>query len=346
MNRRPILCVALLLVSTPCVFADIDAVRQLGLRPNDVSFDNGRIITDAIAAGRINDTLHFPGGIYYHSTPILINRNSIAITGQGFARWNREGVFTVPPTHTLRNGSAVIFIYTGPSDKPAWIISGDGCRIDGINIWRDFYPNKNTTAPQRGGGTAIEFRDWGRHVLTQVGVAGFDVGFHFATSNHNDCNLFESISFNSCRVSVLSREIQASSHDWRGVYINGDGEIVFDVAGGGDWFVRSLVLNEPRLILKGSTGSNTPGFYFDNLKIDNNAAGWRLLELSKGGPLNLHLRGVRGNQATPGERPIVIPKPTFANPPADYQHLDVELWSGGTMWRPKLENVPGPSVRK
>jgi hypothetical protein len=356
------------LVGASVALADIDAVKQLGLRPNDVSFDNGKVITDNVAAGRIKDTLHFPGGIYFHSTPIVLARDSLALTGQGMSRWRRAGAF--------ENTSAVIFVYLGPADQPAWKISGDGITLRGINIWRDFYGAGSTgqgagsraqgagnelllqpeSARRRGtpeptsGTIGIEWTDWGRRDVSACTFAGWDIAWRFAPSNHNDCSTVTHVGFSGCRVCVRGEESQSTAIDWRGIYIHGAGEVVLDLSKGGNYNFDTVAINEPRLLLRlRETSSNTCTYSFTNLKVDNNAAGWRLVQMDKPGPLNLHVRGHIGQRAKMGDAPISLRRPNTRvfKPPADYQVLDIELWgpnpTDSALWRPTLQDVQQPA---
>jgi hypothetical protein len=330
-------------------------VRQLGLRPNDATFDNGKLITEAVAAGRITDTLHFSGGIYYHTTPIVLSRHSLAFTGQGIARWRRAGAF--------ENTAAAIFIYVGPAEQPAWKISGDGISLRGLNIWRDFYGQSGGRRPESGGqalessgpqhsalsppqSIGVEWSDWGQRDVTACSFAGWDIAWRFAPSNHNDCMTVTHTEFNACRVCVRGEESQSTGIDWRGIYIHGAGETVLDLTRGGNYNFDTLVINEPRLILRlRDTSPNTCSYTINNLKIDNNAAGWRLLQMHKPTSLHLRVRGNIGKRATMGPEPIVLrrPNPRAFQTPADYQHLDIELWgpnpSGGAVWRPTGESA-------
>jgi hypothetical protein len=374
MNGRPILCCIACLIFASPVFADIDAVIQLGLRPNDPTFDNGRVITESFAAGKIRDTLHFKGGIYYHTTPIVLSQDSLSLTGQGMSRWRRAGAF--------ENTAAVIFIYLGPAEHPAWKISGDGISLRGLNIWRDFYaegrgrkaeggrtetegsgpqpsalstppPNPQSPAPSPARSVGIEWTDWGKRDVTACSFAGWDIAWRFAPSNHNDCSVFTHIGFSGCRVCVRGEERQSSAIDWRGIYVHGEGETVLDLSMGGNYNFDTLAINEPRLILRlRQTSPNTCTYTINNLKVDNNAAGWRLLQMDKPGPLNLRVRGNIGQRATTGDHPIAIRRPKTAtyNPPTDYHVLNVELWGpnpvGGAVWRPTLEQAYQSAPRR
>jgi hypothetical protein len=310
-----LLTAALWMLPVLPAIADLDAVADLGCRPGDPTFDNGAVITAAIRDGRVNDTVHFPGGVYYHSSTVEVNRDSMAVTGQGMARWRRVGAYKAT--------AAAIFVYTGPAEQPAWRVSGDGVRITGLNIWRDFYDGP------RSGGVGIEFRDWGKHHISHCGFSGFDAGIHFAPSNHCDESVFESMHFNSCKACVLGRENQSSALDWRGVYVYGTGDTVFDLqagnGGGGNYHVSTLAINEPRMIFRLRTGSNTCTYSVQNLKVDNNAAGWRLVDSR--GPLNLTVRGHIGNQAKPADDAILV-RDYMGKP----QIADIKLWWGGKVW--------------
>jgi hypothetical protein len=273
------------------------------------------------------------------------------------SRWRRAGAF--------ENTAAAIFIYLGPAEQPAWKISGDGISLRGLNIWRDFYkeggreqgagrirqdatrpiPQSLTpSTPPRSIG--VEWSDWGQRDVTACSFAGWDTAWRFAPSNHNDCMTVTHVDFNGCRVCVRGEESQSSAIDWRGIYVHGAGETVLDLTKGGNYNFDTLAINEPRLILRlRETSPNTCSYTINNLKVDNNAAGWRLLHMHKPTPIHLRVRGNIGQRATLGERPVVLrrPNPRAFQAPADYQHLDIELWgpnpSGGAVWRPTAESV-------
>jgi hypothetical protein len=331
-------CLASWLLAAAVALADIDAVQELGLRPNAPTFDNGKIITQAIAAGRITDTLHFPGGIYYHTTPIVLARDSLALTGQGISRWRRAGAF--------EKTAAAIFLYRGPAEEPAWKISGHGVALRGLNIWRGFYGAERQ-------GIGVEWSQWGRRDIAHCSFAGWDIDWRLAPSNHNDCTTVTNVAF-SGRVCIRGEESQASGIDFRGIWVNSPGDVFCELignsqtkdrSGGGNWHFSTLVLNEERLLLRLATGANTSSFSIENLKVDNNAAGWRLLEMTKPGPLNLRVRGHIGQRATMGERPIVLGRSTApgARVPDGVHELDIELWgpnpSGQRVWRPSLDDA-------
>jgi hypothetical protein len=316
----------------------LDAVGDLALKPNDRTFDCGQPITELVAAGLVTDELHFPGGIYYHTTPIVLNQDSLALTGQGIARWRRVGAF--------RETAAAIFVYLGPPDKPAWKISGDGVTLLGLNIWSGFYSD-----PWRGVG--IEWSDWGLRDIQACSFCGWDIAWRLASSNHNDNSTVTRVAFNGNRVDIRGEESQASGWDFRGVTVNGRGEVFCELlgvpadrtenSGGGNWFFSSLKLNEPRLLFRLRTSPNTCHYEIHNFKADNNAAGWRVLEMVSPGPLDFRMEGQIGEKAVMGAKPIVIPPAQRPNwtPPENYQHLDVELFGpnpkGGAVWRPTLE---------
>jgi hypothetical protein len=280
----------------------LDAVRDLGLVPNDPAIDNGPALNAALASTR--ETLRIPGGVYYHSTPIRLEHDAVAIEAQGFQRWKRVGA--------LKNTAAAIFVYVGPGDQPAWSITGDGCRLMGINIWGGFYGERKP-------GVGLAVRDWGRHHSGHCGIAGFDVGIAFEGGNHADCSTFTNTTINSCLTSVRCRNRQSSGIVFTGLWIDGSGETVFDYELGGNLTVTGMVLNMPRLVLRAKGASTSCTYIFDGFKADNDAAGWRLADTS--GPMNLFVRGHIGNKATPGDKPLVI-RDYMSQP----QRAVVDLW--------------------
>lgn len=250
----------------------------------------------------------------------------------GIQRWKRKAAVSDKVT---------VLHHTG--DGPAVQMSGDGCYLRGLNIWRCYYGDGS---PLLHTGTGLEVSQWGKHLVRHLGFAGWDTAIQFIPSNHCDESKFDCIHTNSCRITVKCDEPQSSGCKFEELYVYGKGDYVFDLAKGGNYEIGTLVVNEPRTIFRlRETSSNTCTFIVHNLKVDNNAAGWKLLEMVKPGPINLTVRGHIGQQAKMGDRPIVIPDaktPRF-DPPNDYQVLDVELWGPnpnperGALWQPTLE---------
>jgi hypothetical protein len=339
---------------------DLCAVRDLGCVPNDATVDNGAILTAAIRDGRVNDTVHFPGGVYYYSTTIDDNRlRGLSFVGQGLADWCDEG------TARRYAKSATIFVYNGPTDRPdpvvAWRLRGLGHRIQGINIWPGFRPLKGTVwaGPVNGTGLAISRADIGppsgKHSIDHLCVAGWDKGIFFTGPNHADTVDIGFVRAEMCRSAIACDNMQANGINIRMLAINGPADVagrgeignVFDFNRGGGLHVGTLVIKGPRLIFRlRKTDSNTCTYRIDNLKVDPGSTGWRLVEQMRSGPLNLYVRGHIGVRAIVGANPIILRKPVPTatwTQPKDYQYLDVELWGTnpggkGALWRPKAED--------
>jgi hypothetical protein len=353
MNARRMIT-ALLCLLVLGIGAGAQGQQSTSLYTNTSGYDNGAALNELLATAR--SAVVIEGGIYYHQTPIIVKDDGTAIYGAAMTRWRRKGAVKEP---------AVVFIYNGPPDKPAWIISADGLVMRGINIWRDFYdgPNiwqkvaKENAAIAESNKTAevkkplippavgIEFRDWGRRTIECASYCGWDTAWRFAPSNHNDCSAFTMLDFNGNRVDVRGEESQSSAIDWRSIFIHGAGETSLDLSKGGNYSFTNFNINEPRLLLRlREVSSNTCTYTFDNLKVDNNAARWRLLQMDRPGPINLIVRGQVGQDAKMGEKPIVIPDAATKRftPPTNYQHIDIALWGPnpnpdrGVLWVPTL----------
>jgi hypothetical protein len=140
----------------------------------------------------------------------------------------------------------------------------------------------------------------------------------------------------SCKTFWKCDESQGCSHQFDGLYFHGtcpEGEewTAFDYAKGGNLLANSVVLNERRLLLKlRETASNTCQFTFNNLKLDNNSAGSRLLDMAKPGPIDFYVRGLRGQRAQLGPNAINV-KPVTNPPNPRYQRVDVDLWPDGEL---------------
>jgi hypothetical protein len=325
----------------------LSAVADLGCRPDDPSFDNGAVITAAIRDNRVNDTLHFPGGAYYHSTTIDIGaKEGLAFTGQGLAVWGVAEKYLDESGRPHRAGNASArFVYVGPPNQPAWRVNGVGTRMVGINIQR----GARGQEIERAGTVGIEFvreevgPPTGKWSIDHCLVAGFDTGLYFKNSNNVDSAEFGYLRMESCRRAIFCDNGQTTTITFRHLQIHGQGETVFDLERGGNFLIGSLALVEPRLIFRlGRVGSNTCTYTIENLKVDNNAAGWRLVEMTRPGPLNLYVRGHIGTRAATGPDPIKLLKPR-ANarfkPPAWYQNVELHLWPRGRLvWPPKHDD--------
>src|SRR5688572_27713028 len=112
---------ALLLALAPAIArADLDAVKDLGVRMDNWSFDNGAVLTQAIRAGKVNDAIDFPGGVVHHNTTIdLGHKVGLAFVGNGITHWIAEAGYD--PARDNSGNAATRFVYTGPPDQPAVI---------------------------------------------------------------------------------------------------------------------------------------------------------------------------------------------------------------------------------
>jgi hypothetical protein len=267
---------------------------------------SGDINTAIMAA---TDEVHFSGGVYYHSEPIVVAKDGLKLSGNGVTRWRKQGAFD--------KTSAAIFVYTGDQSLPGWYISGEGVSLEGLNIWGGFYGNGYR-------GTGIEWSDWGRWDISHCTFHGWDLAWKWVSSNHCDCSTARNIGCTSRRF-LVSDENQAAGWNITGLYVNGEAtadDILFDLPGmGGNLSIDTLVLNETRSLFRAVTSKNSCTFDIRNLKIDNNAAGWRLGTFD--GPLNLIARGHIGAQATPGPEPLIKSPGGIA---------DVKLFYKGQFW--------------
>ncbi len=289
----------------------LDAVRDLGLVPDDPAVDNGAILTAAIREGRVNGTVHFPGGAYYAtSTASDCGKTGLAFSGQGLATWNVRGNFISSRGEPQREGNASVrWIYTGLPEQPAWRITGNGTRLVGINIWRGWEQAK----PTWDGATAIEFdhpgRQNGQWSLDHLCICGFSVGMRFQGSNQCDSSDFGLIRIEDCERDIRLDNPQTTGLSFAHLTSVGAGESVFSGGGGGGVVVTLLELVGPKCVFDfTNTKSNNATYTVVALKADNAAAGWRLARHTGAGPLCLRvLSGEIGNKATPAADWIAVP---------------------------------------
>jgi hypothetical protein len=70
------------------------------------------------------------------------------------------------------------------------------------------------------------------------------------------------------------------------------------------------------------------------MKVDNNAAGWRLVEMLKPAALRMYVRGQIGRRATPGERPILL----LGDPKS--HDMTIDMWWNNRTWPTPGEPLP------
>jgi hypothetical protein len=326
-------CLLTALIAHP-VRADLDAVEDLGVRMNDWSFDNGKVISDAIRSGRVNDGIDFPGGVVHHSTTIdLGQRSGLSIRGNGVTHRAREAAYTA---RNLGN-AATRFVYTGPPDRPAWKYSGVGLKLDGIVIQRGTDPGPEGQPPRDGSvgflmekstaGPPTGKVHWGA-----ICFFGWDLAFEIRGNSHCDNSAVDWVWFHDCWTAVRCDNSQAVNWDWQFVKYNGHTETMFDMVAGGAWRVSMLALDNPALIWRlHQTRSNSCLYEIGLLKIDNHASGWRLVEQIKPGGLRLRVGGIIGKACPPGENPIDL-KPLVIRGVTYSQDIEIDLYWNGGRW--------------
>ena len=71
------------------------------------------------------------------------------------------------------------------------------------------------------------------------------------------------------------------------------------------------------------------------MKVDNNSAGWRLVEMAKPAGLRLYVRGLIGKRAVPGPDPIKL----LGDP--KWQDVTIDMWWNNRRW-PTPETPKSP----
>lgn len=337
MNTRFMTAAFLWLLLAVCGQADICAVKDIGLKPDDPQVDNAAILTAAIRDGKVNDTVHFPGGAYYASSEVNDqHKTGLAFEGQGIATWSSfPSEFSHGRTGKPQRGgmASVRWIYTG--DGVAWRISGNGSRIKGINFWHGWQPRSNDAIrKQWGESIAILFEHAGAQNgqwnIDHLAICGFDQGLSFTSDSQCDESEFGQLWLESNRTHIHCDNEQSTGLKFRHLTSRGVGEFVFDVSMAGNFDVGTLYLNDPRTVWRfRRTGANTFFYSIQNFKADNNAAGWLFATMDKAGPVSLYARGLIGMKAKPAQdRPQLLDY--MGQPPK----VDVRLnWAGG--WWPE-----------
>ena len=302
---------------------------------NNPAVDNAPIINAAL--NRLAGEVELPAGaIYTRSSIVLPRRTGITLRGQGCTiALPRNSFDRANPAMT--GGPATRIIYLGPADQPAVKYLGSMGRLDGLTIQRGDMPQPPAPQPRDGSvglqiGGSVGLAT-GKLYVPQLSIMGFDTAVSVvATSDgeSSDQNVFGQFWSEHNWTTFRSTANQSVANHFLDLTVGGFCETVFDVQNGGAPLVDNLTLNNRALILRlAAPQHNIANCTIQNLKVDNNAAGWRLVNAPKAWGLRLRVGGEMGNKATPGPNAVnIVP----ANQP---EHIDAEidLWNGATYKR-------------
>jgi len=294
-------------------------VLKFGCRLNDRTFDNGPVLNAAFARagsyaelGREIYEFYLPGGGLWCATPIVLPRTTaVAIRGNGLALGYAESGY-----HGSKNfgGPASRIIYTGPADKPAVSYHGCGLRWEGVAIQRNEERVERVDPPHDGsvgfyvvGNVGLPT---GKAYLAQWSIIGFDTAIEAAPEplgNHGDDTLSGYLWVDNCWTAFKNHNPQAVNWHFQHTEVQHPCTVVFDYDNTGALVCDFLSLNSPALILKiGRTQSNALMYNLGTLRVDNHAAGWRLVDCAGVGAIALWVRGEIGKHAEPGPEPIKV----------------------------------------
>ena len=146
---------------------------------------------------------------------------------------------------------------------------------------------------------------------------------------HADQNLFGYPLVQHCWTVFRSDNMQSVGNQFQLLMVGGGCDTVFDIRRGGDLVVDQLMLNGRALILKlRDVSQNAASYEIRSARIDNHAAGWRVVEMEKPGLVRIHVAGHMCRVATPGPDPIQL----LGDP--KYQDVDIDFWWQGKRWPP------------
>jgi hypothetical protein len=312
----------------------IDRRGRVACVTGDRTFDNGPLINFELA--KLEGEVDLPAGaIYTQTTIVMPRRTGISLRGQG-------ATIALPPnSFDLANpactgGPATRIIYIGPADKPAIKFLGCMGRLDQLTIQRGDCTNPPAPMPrdgsvglQIGGSVGL---NTGKLLCPQLSIIGFDTAINVVATSDNessDQNVFGQLWIEHCWTGFKCNAKQSVANHFQDITFGGYGDTVFDIQQGGKNIVDNLSLNNRALVLKWKEPQhNTASFDLRWLCVDNNAAGWRLIDVDKAWGLNFSVRGEIGNRATPGANPVSIK----GGKPENHE-ISIEIWDGST-YRP------------
>mgnify|MGYP007071579416 CR=1 FL=1 len=275
-------------------------VLDYGCQPDDPKFDNGPLINAILAncglkQGNHREEIYFPGGLYYHSTPIVFpTRTGLSVVGNGigvgFPQLSYFG-------NSQLGGPRTTWIYTGSPKEAAVTIPCNGLYLRGINLQRGEWPFPRTDAPADGS-VGLKFTCYSGMPsemcnIPFMAIGGFDTAIAAerrspdSTVNNNSDNVhfgFLLLQNNN----VAFRLANYQSVDWtiEHLHVAFQTKVVFDCVEAAHVRCNYAVINSNNVTLArvGEPGnplrptSNNAFLDFPHVKIDPTAKEWRILE--------------------------------------------------------------------
>ena len=319
---------------TESLRAQLNQLLPVACVTGDRSFDNGPQINGELA--KLKGEVELPSGAIYYTTPIVLPaRTGISLKGQGITLALPPNSFD--PVHPLmKGGPATRLIYLGPADKPAIKVLGCHAKIEGITLQRGDVANP-PAPPARDGSVGIQIGgttglNTGKLLAPQLSVIGFDCAITtYATSDAEsaDQNVFGQLWVEHCWTVFRSTNKQSVGNHFQDLTVGGYCGTVFDIQQGGKDLCDALWLNNAALVVKlREPQHNVASFGIGFMCVDNNAAGWRLLDVQQAWGINFSVRGEIGNRATPAANAVSI---RGGNPA--HHMIDIRMFDGST-YRP------------
>src|SRR4029077_1319359 len=211
-----------------------------------------------------------------------------------------------------------------------------GLKLDGVTIQRGAFdhPAKET---KRDGSIGLRIAGHtglptGKLYCPQLAIMGFDTAIHISAEPRElnaDNNQFGYLWVQNCWTIFRSENFQTVCNQIQFLMAGGPCDVVFDNRKGGVLVADMISLNAPALVLKlGVLDNNTSSYEIRTLKVDNNAAGWRLVQMDNPGDVRLRIGGLIGTHATPGNDPIKL----LGDPST--QDVNIDLFWKGKRWPP------------
>jgi len=251
--------------------------------------DSTQLLKDCFANGS-----DLPPGVHRFSDTIRIAKCGGHNRGKGAAY--------ALPTNALSaagNGGAnnTILIDDCPATIPGIVIAGHQTYLDGFQLQRgDFRrdPNRIPIPPARDGHVGITYEraaaPGGPHTLGTVSFVGYEVPIKIASECNNIVGL--NLDFMHCWNIIRSEHDQNFGLHIVHATVSGYCDTILDYQRGGRFQVDYLYTNSPALVCRmGNLGSGRSRGVISNLNCDENAKGFRLLEVNGPGSIQFIAAG-------------------------------------------------------
>lgn len=322
------------------------------------------------------DTLLFPGSTYFiNNTIVTPQRWGGKIIGNGIA--DRRNYLSHFYSGNFGGAATQLVWYGGPTGVPIMRVRGAGLSIEGITLvgrmpyagsdYSDFtFLGSGVSSGLRATCGLAIWSDFeggnmpGKLHIPQISILNCDIGMQFGhkvSGTHGDNSLIGYYESHDNRIAVAFHDRQSNGHNFEYIEFTDfeiadtstTGNYVFycdvdssnQMAGGALTCQNLKVLSKSTVLRLTRPSSNGSFFTINNIKFDNFASGWRLLDMDEAGHCYITMRGWAGESTRYGSNPVNIL--TGNSSFAPIQEIDINIVGANQSGLNSIRYYKGPS---